>query len=108
MKTTEYLGESIIKDEIAGEWHQCPECDGVFGIDSTYVDQISEAVNCPMCKHKVAITSPTVTCIPADDVYDIMHKVVGWYLEGDLHLFFDELIEWCHQWGINIDMDDFC
>jgi len=27
----------------------CPHCNGVFGVDSAYLDQVDDVIHCPMC-----------------------------------------------------------
>jgi len=33
----------------------CPHCNGVFAVDSTYLDQVDDVVHCPMCCIEVII-----------------------------------------------------
>ena len=50
---TKYHYSIIDNTETGVEVHECPHCNGLFGVDWTYLDQISEEVNCPMCNNRV-------------------------------------------------------
>ena len=39
------------KQEI--EIAKCPVCEGWFGVDATYLDQVSAFIHCPMCSAEV-------------------------------------------------------
>ena len=45
---------SIEDGDLAIEVGTCPGCGGLFGIDWTYLDQISTDVTCPMCGTEVS------------------------------------------------------
>ena len=59
MKETKYIQEVIDEDEVGVEIHECPHCTGVFGVDWTFLDQVSQEVKCPMCEQPVL-------CVDAD------------------------------------------
>lgn len=35
--------------DLAIEIATCPYCNGIFGVDVTYLDQVDDVVHCPMC-----------------------------------------------------------
>ena len=37
------------------EIHRCPFCNGVFGVDSTFVDQVGTKITCPMCETRITV-----------------------------------------------------
>lgn len=50
MLDTRFVIEIEVKQANANiEVHVCPDCSGTFGIDSTFVDQVTHEINCPMC-----------------------------------------------------------
>ena len=34
---------------------QCPHCQGIFGVDSTYLDEIDNFIHCPMCCMQIEV-----------------------------------------------------
>lgn len=36
----------------------CPYCQGNFGVDATYIDQVTEFCHCPICCTQVYIPEP--------------------------------------------------
>ena len=40
------------------EVHQCPHCNGVFGIDATFTDQVGDDIICMMCYKQVVLADP--------------------------------------------------
>lgn len=50
------IGKPItVAEDKEMEWVECPHCNGLFAVDSTYLDQMTEDVNCPMCCLEVVI-----------------------------------------------------
>jgi hypothetical protein len=37
------------------EYTTCPFCGGYFAVDSSYLDQVSDVIHCPMCCMEVII-----------------------------------------------------
>jgi hypothetical protein len=46
------LDEKFI-DEEEIEITRCPWCNGIFGVDSSYLDQNTDEIICPMCEEEV-------------------------------------------------------
>jgi len=42
------------KVELEGPY-ECPHCGGHFKVDSTFLDQVEEIINCMYCKKKIQI-----------------------------------------------------
>lgn len=42
-----------IGDEMELEIAECPTCCGMFGVDTSYLDQRTDIVSCPMCGERV-------------------------------------------------------
>lgn len=59
MKTTIFIKEIPLRlTNEAVEIHRCPSCDGVFGIDASFLDQIGIVIFCPMCTTEIKVTDP--------------------------------------------------
>lgn len=59
MSETIYISEIDIEDETI-EVHRCPFCKALFGIDVTYLIQVSETVTCMMCANEVEVAEAIV------------------------------------------------
>jgi len=62
-----FKNKSTDEEEI--EITRCPKCKGIFGVDSTYLDQSSDEINCPMCKEEIRM--PNVPLGDAVKVYKL-------------------------------------
>jgi Zn-finger nucleic acid-binding protein len=59
MDSTQYIRNVILQssgEEV--EIHRCPSCDGVFGIDASFLDQVGTEVSCLMCDVEINISDP--------------------------------------------------
>ena len=34
---------------------ECPTCHGALGLDTSFIDQVAEVVNCPYCKSSISV-----------------------------------------------------
>jgi len=41
--------------ELDIEVMQCPCCQGIFAVDTSYLDEVTEVVHCPMCCEEVLV-----------------------------------------------------
>jgi len=57
MQKTKYIAEWS-NENVDVEIHECPSCDGVFGIDVSFLDQVKTEVSCPMCNAEVKVANP--------------------------------------------------
>lgn len=61
LSETFWLEDIPVGDGENIEVHRCRICHGVFGIDSTFTDQVSEDVACPMCNTHVKLADTMVS-----------------------------------------------
>jgi len=50
-----YLAEHELSSGETVEIHRCNQCNGVLGIDSSFIDQVNDEVKCPMCENKIVL-----------------------------------------------------
>lgn len=54
-----YITEFWIKNHDEHiEVHRCPQCAGILGIDSTFLDQVDTSIICPMCTSRIELDNP--------------------------------------------------
>lgn len=56
MENTKYIAEWTNEAKVGVEIHECPHCTGVFGVDWTFLDQVSQEIKCPMCEIEVHVS----------------------------------------------------
>jgi hypothetical protein len=56
---------TIVIDINVPEWESdlcvmvCPSCNGLFAIDFTFLDQVSDDCVCPMCQSRITVEETT-------------------------------------------------
>ena len=62
MAETTYVTEFVVEPKpefpVDVEIHLCPCCHGVFGIDTSFVDQVTVKIECMMCDNTIEIADP--------------------------------------------------
>lgn len=94
-------GTSLEVSDDEGLWLEyvtCPFCQGLFAVDFTYIEQVSDHVHCPICCMEVVITDPDEeisTCDRCDGAFT--PKTVYWHNYNIVGFFcdrcFDEVVE---------------
>lgn len=49
--------------ELVIEATSCPYCNGLFGVDWTYLDQVDNYIHCPMCCMEIDMDRPDVKIV---------------------------------------------